>query len=184
MRIITGRCRGRKLRGPRGRELRPTSDRLRETLFDILGARVRNAVFVDAFAGTGSIGLEALSRGASEVVFIEPSPAAVRLLRQNLEICRLGEGYSILQHEIYPALHSLQRRDFKCDLFFLDPPYEWEEYGALVGGVFRSGSIHPDSLVIVEHHRKAPVPDDGLCYRRTRLVRQGDHCLSFYALTP
>jgi 16S rRNA (guanine966-N2)-methyltransferase len=165
-------------------ELRPTGDRLKETLFNILGARVRDAVFVDAFAGTGSIGLEALSRGACEVIFIESSAAAVRLLRKNLDICRLEEGYLILHQEIYSALRSLQRRDFKCDLFFLDPPYKWQEYGVLLGKIFCSGLIQSNSLVIVEHHRKAPMPEDGLRYHRTRTVRQGDHCLSFYAWAP
>lgn len=180
MRIVAGKYRGRTLRGPHGLDLRPTSDRLRETLFDILGASVHDAVFVDAFAGTGAIGLEALSRGAREVVFIESSSEGVRLIRENIKLCKIPDGYSIMQQEAFFALRHLARRQFRCSIMFLDPPYRWNEYGALIEIIFRLELVQPGAVVIVEHHRKAALTDTGDDFRRARVVRQGDHCLSFY----
>ena len=96
MRIISGKFGGRRLKGPRGNEMRPTGDRLKETLFNILGAEIRGAVLLDVFSGTGAIGLEALSRGAREVVFIERDPDGTRLIRSNLELCGINSGFRII----------------------------------------------------------------------------------------
>jgi len=104
MRIISGQFRGRKLRGPRNLSLRPTSDRLKETLFNILARSIRDSVLLDVFAGTGAIGLEALSREAREVVFIESSPAACRLIRHNVDLCGITRGYRIIQSDVFTAL--------------------------------------------------------------------------------
>ena len=181
MRIISGTCRGRRLRGPRGLGLRPTGDRLKETLFNILAPRLADSVFVDAFAGTGSIGIEALSRGAREVVFIESARDGIALIRQNLETCGLTQGFRILQQDVFPALRTLGRMGFRADLFFSDPPYDWRPYRDLLDTVGASSIIGPSSVVVLEHHRKAAVPESGLGYLCVRRVRQGDQCLSFYA---
>lgn len=183
MRIISGEFRGRRLKGPRGRELRPTSDRLKETLFDILGPTVRGTVFVDVFAGTGSIGLEALSRGAREVVFIESSRTAVDLIRRNLELCRVVSGYRLMELDVFAALRTLLREGFGADIAYADPPYRWEPYGDLLAIFFRRGLARPNARVILEHHCKTALPEAGEGYGRTRTVRQRDKCLSFYAPT-
>lgn len=180
MRIISGKFRGRRLKGPKGTELRPTGDRLRETLFDILGPGIEGAVVLDAFAGTGAVGLEALSRGAREVVFIESNAEAARLIRQNLAICGISTGYRLVNQDAFSALRLLGRKDFSADIAFFDPPYEFEPYGDLLDIIFRKGIAGESSRCILEHHSKAPVPEAGLGYRRTRTVRQSDKCLSFY----
>jgi 16S rRNA (guanine(966)-N(2))-methyltransferase RsmD len=180
MRIVAGKFKGRILRSPRGLEIRPTGDRLKETLFDILGARVSGAVFLDGFAGTGSIGLEALSRGAREVVFIESSDEAARLVRKNLDTIGNPPGARIIPRDIFTALRELGRQNFSSDIAFFDPPYRWEPYGDLLQLVFKTAAAGRDGLVILEHHAKAAVPGEADSFRRWRTVSQGDKRLSFY----
>ena len=180
MRIISGAFRGRRLRGPRATDVRPTSDRLKQTLFDILGGSVRGSVFLDGFAGTGSVGLEAISRGASEVVFIESAPESVKLIRQNLADCGVRSGFRIVQRDVFAALRELGREGFLADTFFFDPPYAWEPYRDLLGLVFTSGMAGTDTFVIIEHRSKSDVPEFEGGGRRVRTVAQGDKGLSFY----
>jgi len=180
MRIIAGEFRGRRLKGPRDTALRPTGDRLKETLFDILGPRVTGSVFADVFAGTGSIGLEALSRGAREVVFVESNPEAARLIRRNLEICGVSSGFRVLRQEAFSSLRSLGREGFAADTVFLDPPYNFEPYADLLDIIFRTAIAREGSVCIIEHHAKAHVPEQGPGYSRFRIVAQSDKRLSFY----
>jgi 16S rRNA (guanine(966)-N(2))-methyltransferase RsmD len=181
MRIIAGKFRGKRLKGPRGTVLRPTSDRLKETLFGILSSSICDTVFVDAFAGTGSIGLEALSRGAREVLFIESNPQALRLIQENLRLCGIAGGYRVLHQDVFTALRQLSREGLCADTLFLDPPYDWQPYRDLLEICFRTGLVHEGSRIVVEHHAKAYLPVSGEEYERARVVRQGDKCLSFYA---
>jgi 16S rRNA (guanine966-N2)-methyltransferase len=182
MRVISGKFRGRKLRSPRGFRLRPTSDRLKETLFDILGPAVSGTVFLDVFAGTGAVGLEALSRGSREVIFIESSGEAADLIRRNLELCGVTTAYRIIERDVFTALRALGRQGFRADTVFLDPPYEWQAYHDLLDNVFGAGLVDRQSRVIVEHHVKAALPGDAERFERTRIVRQSDKCLSFYTM--
>ena len=180
MRIISGIFRGRRLQGAPDRVLRPTSDRLKETLFNILGSAIQGATVLDGFAGSGAIGLEALSRGASEVVFIESDQIAVRLIRKNLEMCGVTSGYRILQVDVFTALRSLARAEFRADIVFVDPPYRWGPYRDLMATLYATGIASGATHVVLEHHRKASVPEAVPGLRRARLVRQSDKCLSFY----
>jgi 16S rRNA (guanine966-N2)-methyltransferase len=182
MRIIAGELRGRKLRSPRGLDLRPTADRLKQTLFDILGPGVRGAVFLDVFAGTGSIGLEAISRGAGEVVFIECDAEGARLIRQNIELCGVIGGYRLVQQDAFSALRQLARGGFSMDVAFLDPPYDFKPYGDLLDIVFKLGLAPQGARVVIEHDRCAVLPASGERYHRTRIVRQGSHYLSFFSV--
>lgn len=180
MRIISGRFRGRKLKGPEDWEIRPTGDRLKETLFNILGPDISGAVLLDVFGGTGAIGIEALSRGAREVIFIENSSAAHRLILQNLQLCKIENGYRILKQDAFMALRLLARQGFRADIAYFDPPYDWEPYNDLLEIAFARQLLTPNGRAVIEHHRKARLPEAGKTYRRSRVVRQGDHCISFY----
>jgi 16S rRNA (guanine966-N2)-methyltransferase len=182
MRVISGCYRGRRLRGPRGLDLRPTGDRLKETLFDILGTTLEDSTFVDGFSGTGAIGIEALSRRAREVVFIERSREGASLVRENLALCGIRDGFRLLTQDIFPALRSLGREGFSADTVYLDPPYQWQPYQDLLDTVIAVSIVGASSRVILEHHRKASVPEAGKAYYLARRVRQGDNCLSFYAI--
>jgi 16S rRNA (guanine(966)-N(2))-methyltransferase RsmD len=181
MRVIAGKYRGRRLKGPEGLEMRPTGDRLKESLLSILSPAVPDAVMLDCFSGTGSIGIEALSRGARQVVFIENSNAGCRLIRENLKLCGIASGARIIKEDVFGALRALGRKGFQADIIFFDPPYDFQPYKDLLEIVFNRGLITPSARVVIEHQRKAALPEDGQNYRRTRVVRQGDQCLSFYS---
>jgi 16S rRNA (guanine966-N2)-methyltransferase len=180
MRVISGSFRGRRLKGPDDWDIRPTGDRLKETLFNILGPRIRDAAMLDVFGGTGAIGIEALSRGAREVLFIENSSAAQRLIQHNLHLCRIEGGYRILPQDAFMALRLLARQGYNADIAFFDPPYDWKPYDDLLEIAFVRQLLRCDGRAVIEHHRKAQLPESGNAYQRARVVRQGDHCLSFY----
>jgi 16S rRNA (guanine966-N2)-methyltransferase len=180
MRIISGTLRGRRLKGPDGVELRPTSDRLRQTLFNILGVDIAGSAFLDLFAGTGAIGLEAISRGSGEVVYVESSREAVKLMRQNLHTCGVTSGYRIFQGDVFTMLRTLGRQKYRADIVFMDPPYAWGPYVDLIETPFRNAIADQNSLVVLEHHRKTDIPVSGDSFRRVRLVQQSDKCLSFF----
>jgi 16S rRNA (guanine966-N2)-methyltransferase len=180
MRVISGKFKGRRLKGPQGTGLRPTGDRLKETLFNILGPGVAHSVVLDVFAGTGAIGIEALSRGAGEVVFVDSGVEGRRLIRENLVLCGVERGYRIIEQDAFMALRALARHQFRADIIFFDPPYDWKPYCDLLDIIFKKELVTGFSRVVIEHHRKADLPETADEYTRTRIVRQGDHCLSFY----
>lgn len=181
MRVISGKYRGRRLKGPEGLEMRPTGDRLKESLFGILSPVLPDAVVLDCFSCTGSIGIEALSRGARQVVFIEISNAGCKLIRENLKLCGIASGARVIREDVFGALRALGREGFQADVIFFDPPYDFQPYKDLLEIVFNRGLISTPAHVVVEHQRKAVLPEEGSGYRRTRVTRQGDHCLSFYS---
>ncbi len=187
MRIIAGTFRSRTLQAPPGLSTRPTSDRLRETLFNVLAARIEGAAFLDLYAGSGAVGLEALSRGAARVVFVERAPAAVKVLNGNL--ARLGIGGSVRVHtkSVSAFLRSatgLNPRPEKNEVVFLDPPYDAaQEYAITLGllGGAAAGILAEGAVVIAEHRRKETLDEQYGRLKRTRLLEQGDAALSFYS---
>jgi len=163
--------------------LRPTSDRLRETLFDILGPAVRDSLFVDVYAGTGAVGIEAISRGAREVIFIEAHAASARLVRENLAAVGVREEADVIEASALRGLEKLAARRRMADFVFLDPPYEnEEEYLLVLEFLDESHLLAPRGLAIAEHSRKMELPERFSRLERTRLVEQGDAALSFYRL--
>jgi len=181
MRIIAGTFKSRRLKTLPGAATRPTSDRLRETLFNVLGASVRGAVFADAYAGSGAVGIEALSRGAEFVYFLESHRAAVRVIEANLKSLGLEEGYEILALDVLAGLRSLEQRGVLFDAVFLDPPYkETAEYRRTLALLSDSKLLAPGAVVIAEHHRKLALAEKFGTLARFRVLRQGDSSLSFY----
>ena len=178
MRIIAGRFKGRVLRSFPGAAIRPTSDRLRETLFNILQTDLSGALVWDAFAGSGALGLEALSRHAAHVVFTERDSGALKLLRKNVALFGLDRQCEIIRGD---ALSWGDRSERSFDLIFLDPPYNFERYGDLIRMIGTRGLCRPQGCVIVEHSKRSAgfatlrewLPPD-------RQVRQGDSVLSFF----
>jgi 16S rRNA (guanine966-N2)-methyltransferase len=185
MRVIAGKYRSRILKSLKGLALRPTSDRLRETLFNVLGHRVSGSRFVDVFAGTGAVGIEALSRGAVEVVFIEKHAPAVALIRRNLESLGVGTGVSVVSADAVRGLEELAATHTPVDdpvgLVFLDPPYaKAEQYARVLGFLGSARFLAPGSLVIAEHRRTLDLPQHFGKLLQTRVLRQGDAALSFF----
>lgn len=171
------------LEAPAGVATRPTSDRLRETIFNVLAPRMDGARFLDLYAGSGAVGLEALSRGAAHVDFVERAPAALGALRKNLERLNVTAGFRIHGAGVGSVLRKM-KPGAAFDLVFLDPPYDAaQEYAAtlsLLGGT-QAGLLAPDALAIAEHRRKEKLEDRYGQLLRTRLLEQGDAVLSFYA---
>jgi len=183
MRVIAGEYRSRVLEAPRGLDTRPTSDRLRETLFNVLAPRMEGAVFLDLYAGSGAVGIEALSRGAREAIFVEQAEAAKRAIRTNLAKLGIRGGYALEARSVGAALRRLAEAGRQADLVFLDPPYaEAKEYEVALGllGGECGAMLAPDALVIAEHEKRRGLEERYGRLQRTRVLRQGDAALSFY----
>ena len=188
LRIIAGKFRGRNLKSPPSLEVRPTSDRLRETLFNVIAPRIAGVRFLDLCAGSGAVGIEAISRGAAHVTFVDSSRAMCVLIKANLELCRVERGESeVIQSE---ALDYLRRFVSKqpdsgkpWDIAFFDPPYATDYSSILdIFGTRSSSLLTAKGLVIVEHHRKTNLPEETGGLVRYRVLKQGDSALSFYEL--
>ena len=183
MRIIAGKYRSRTLRSLKGQMLRPTSDRLRETLFNILGGTVSGATFVDLYAGTGAVGIEALSRGARHAIFVEQHAPAVALIRRNLESLGIGAEAEVLGMNVTRAIERLEARRVHAQFIFLDPPYAADaEYESTLEALGESLVVAPECRVIAEHLRKRELPERAGGLELARVVEQGDAALSIYRL--
>lgn len=185
MRVIAGTYRSRILKSLKGLALRPTSDRLRETLFNVLAPDIAGARFVDLFAGTGAIGIEALSRGAVEVVFIENHAPAATLIRRNLESLGVSTGVTVLAVDALRGLATLAARKIEAahgfDFIFLDPPYAAAKECARVLEFLGSADLlAPGAVVVAEHRRSFDLREEAGALRRFRVLKQGDAALSFY----
>lgn len=179
MRIIAGELKGRRLDAPKWEGLRPTSDKLRETLFNVLATRVVGARVLDAYAGTGAVGLEALSRGAAHVTFVEKDPRAARLIETNLIRCGVSDRHAIIRAGLAGATRRLSAEQF--DIIFLDPPYG---AAALVEALTPAAELADEGpVVVIEHAARdaAPAASGGLS--RVRAVKSGDSALAFYRRT-
>lgn len=177
MRIISGNFKGRRLAGPTWPGLRPTSDRLRETLFNVLRDEVRDARVLDACAGTGALGIEALSRGAAFATFIDIEPRAGRLIEENLRRCGIADRYAIIRAGLAPALARLPAGE-RFDLILFDPAYDAREVDALLTAL--AARVTPDGLLVYEHARRRAAPETAGALVRVREIRAGDSVLAFY----
>lgn len=178
MRVIGGEFRSRRLKTPPGTVVRPTPDRLREALFNILSPRIEGSVFLDAYAGCGSVGIEALSRGARRAIFIEKSRPALKCLEENIRMLSIGDRCEVKAGSAAPLITS-----FDADFVFLDPPYPREQEYELC--LNRLGQT-PRPLVIAQHTSKFThhLREVYGVLRRVRILSQGDNSLSFYEPKP
>ena len=189
MRVIAGTFRSRLLTSPPGTSTRPTSDRLRETLFNILGPRVPGSRFADLFAGTGAVGIEALSRGAAHTFFAENSAPALKSLRANLASLKISRAHTLEDRGTSALLARLLKSPDPLDLIFLDPPYDAEDDYTqtlgFLGSASHSALLAPGALVLAEHASRGfqPATRYGLL-TRTRVYKQGDSSVSFYSPQP
>jgi 16S rRNA (guanine966-N2)-methyltransferase len=187
MRVIAGTFRSRPLTAPPGLSTRPTSDRLRETLFNVLAPHIQGAAFLDRYAGSGAVGIEALSRGAARVTFVERAAPALKILRANLDRLSINSGFRIHSGSTASYLRGPRSGAAEFNVVFLDPPYDAaNEYATilhLLGGE-ASAFLASDAIVIAEHRKKETLESNYGSLLRTRLLEQGDAALSFYAANP
>ncbi len=184
MRVIAGIHRGRRLYGPGKLALRPTSDRVREALFSIFGNRLANSRFLDLYAGTGAVGIEAVSRGAKHVTSVESTRDALKLLQQNLALCHLGDEISVVNKTVRDFLIRSDQWNGPYDIVFADPPYaETAELLSLLTEPKTNDLFAPDSWLIIEHATKTSLPTSLGCAQFLRQYRYGDTALSLYSHT-
>lgn len=174
MRVIGGEFRSRVLKGLPGLDVRPTPDRMRESLFSILAPRLEGAIFLDLYAGTGAVGIEALSRGASRAIFVEQSHAAVEVIRANLKSLGLENRGRVWQGRAASVLPKIE----PVDIAFLDPPYPLErEYERALTAL----ADEPPGMTIAQHASRFGLSESYGVLKRNRIVKQGDNTLSFFA---
>lgn len=185
MRIISGSARGTKLVSIGSADIRPTLDRVKESFFNQVGPGLEGEAFLDLFAGSGGMGIEALSRGAEKVVFVEPNPEAQSIILQNLEKCKMADDparWVLLKSPALAGLKSLAERKLDFDLVYVDPPFADDLYEPTLLELAASGLLRPDAMVVVEHFHKTVLRKN---YDKLELYkdrRLGDSCLSFYRL--
>jgi 16S rRNA (guanine966-N2)-methyltransferase len=188
VRVIAGKFRSRPLHSLTGLDLRPTADRLRETLFNVLASGSPKAfegtVWLDLCAGTGAVGIEALSRGAEKVYFVESSTPAASLIQRNLGSLGIETGSEILKEDVAVALRKLEARDVTANFVFLDPPYRLEKiYQQVLQGLSSSRLLGPKTTVVAEHDKRFDPGNSFAPLKRYRELKQGDAALSFYRPT-
>ncbi len=177
MRVIAGKYKGRRLEAPMDDKVRPTSDKVKEALFSILMYDIEDAVFCDMFAGTGGIGIEALSRGAKKCYFIDASPASMRLIKSNAIKCKADTDSEFILGSFENAL---QKIDEKIDIFFLDPPYSKGIELEAVKAIAMSESLKDGGIIVIEHHKDDKLPENIEKYNKFKEKKYGRIVLSFY----
>ena len=178
MRIISGTARGRTLVAPAGERTRPTQDKVRESLFNIIRWDVQDASVLDLFAGTGALSLEALSRGAKDAVLIDMDRDACNAIRKNMETSRLGDQCRLISRDYRQAIDALAREGQKFDVVFIDPPYKMENTGEMCAALYDKGLLSQHFLIVVEHRRgMAPLLD--LRFEAFDLRKYGDTEITF-----
>jgi len=177
MRIIAGEFRGRKLSCPKTLNIRPTSDRVRENLFNILSARCEGATFLDLFAGVGTVGLEAISRGAKRAMFVDESAQSLKYLKKNLELCK--DRSQIIPANVLNALNVFQKQKMKFDIIFIDPPYDDDWSKRSLEKIDQLNLLEADALIIVQHSKREKIGNDWKRFSEMDQRRYGDTILTF-----
>jgi 16S rRNA (guanine966-N2)-methyltransferase len=177
LRIVAGELKGRKLVSPAGNQIRPTSDKVKEAVFSMLMQYTPDAVVLDLFSGTGSLGLEALSRGAKRVYFADSSKESVNLTKRNIEICKSVEN-TVCMHGDWSIV--LRRLREKFDIIFLDPPYQEELIDRCIGDIRTLDLLKPKGIIVVEHGEKQIMPEGLHGFDRIKEKKYGDTYITIY----
>ena len=187
MRVISGAARGTRLSDLGDLEVRPTLDQVKESFFNQVGSNLEGVSFLDLFAGTGSIGIEALSRGAKEVVFVEQNSQVQSLITRNLKKCRLTDEnkkvrWELIKSDALESLSLMRKKDMVFDLIYVDPPFSKNLYGPCLSQLSDSGILKEDAWVIVEHFHKTRLQERYGKLKTFKDRRLGDSCLSFFKI--
>jgi len=180
MRIVAGTYRSRLIQMPKGVKIRPTQDRVREAIFNILGARLVGAKFLDLFSGSGAFGIEALSRGAREAVFIDNNPSCISTIKKNLISLHIEDNFKVIHKDALKAIKDLNRAKDRFDIVFLDPPYYKSLSEKSLIAIDKCDIIHHSSFVIAEHFKKDALPESLVNLKLVRQSKYGDTAVSFY----
>lgn len=181
MRVIAGTAKGARLKAPKGLKVRPTADQVKEALFNIIGPRVIDCIFIDLFAGSGAVGIEALSRGAGFCIFVDNKKVNLALIKENLTKTGLVEKARLICSDAGKAIANLAGEDIKADLLFVDPPYKLDRIETVVEQIIDKQLVKESGLIIVEHAAKNS--KWSVAYGHCRCKRYGDTSLTFIPAT-
>ncbi len=183
MRVISGTAKGKKLKAPSGYDTRPITDRIKEALFNVIGSDIKDARFLDLFAGSGSVGIEALSRGAELVILVDSGKEAIRTIHYNLDICGFEKGYEVYRQDVFAAIRALLRRGIKFDLIYIDPPFTNEKlFDQVLTALDKQIILNSDGSIIIRAPRRKSLPlvfENLQCYR---VNDYGESTLYYYHL--
>lgn len=179
MKVVSGISRGRRLKGSKA-GIRPTSEKVKEALFDILGERVKGSIFLDLYAGSGGIGIEAISRGAKKVIFVESVPSLRRVIRENVSSLGLGEKADVVGQDAGRFLNNAMKKTERFDIIFLDPPYHTGEMDRIIKILSKGDVLNEDGVLVAEHFKKKTLPEEAGRLRLLKEYRYGDTVLSLF----
>ena len=182
MRVISGLAKGKRLKAPAGLNTRPITDMIKEALFNVLGNRVMESEFLDLFAGSGSVGIEALSRGAKKVVFVDSSGEAIKVIKENLANCSLVSDYEVYRSDVFKALGLLRRHGTRFDLIYIDPPFTNERiFNEVMGVVGNMDILECNGIMVIRTPRKKDISPIFNQLQRYRLSNYGESNLNYYS---
>lgn len=182
MRVISGERKGMPLKAVSGMTTRPTTDKVKESLFNILGPYFDGGIVLDLFAGSGGLGIEALSRGMEKAIFIEKDGRAFQNLKENIAKCRYEECTEAYRNDATRALKVLTKKEVQADLIFLDPPYKKRQYYELVKEIVQNHVISKDGTIVCEHDTETELPANFFNFHKVREEKYGGTIISFYRL--
>ncbi len=180
MRVITGKVKGHKLKAPKGMSTRPTSDRVKESIFNIIGYIPQDSIVLDLFAGSGNVGIEFLSRGASQCYFIDNSATSVSIIKENLESTKLSNQSYIYKNDVEKSVAILGSRNICFDFIFIDPPYEKNLVQPTLDAIYMNSLLKSNGIIIVEHETKVSLQEEFLGFIRYDMRKYGGTTVSFY----
>jgi 16S rRNA (guanine966-N2)-methyltransferase len=180
VRVISGQAKGHPLKAVPGSNTRPTTDKVKESLFSMIGPYFDGERVLDLFAGTGGLGIEALSRGAESAVFVDANAQSIEVVRRNLESTRLAERAEVYRNDARRAIKALERKGMPFDLIFLDPPYAMKDCDELLQEMASRGLVAGGAVAVVEHHPDVGYADSFGGFERTRYAKYGEIALSIY----
>ena len=182
MRVISGKARGLKLNAPKNDDVRPTTDRVKESLFNIINPYIMDSHILDLFAGTGSLGIECLSRGANKCIFVDNSKESINIVKSNIKKARVENESIVLNLDFKSAVNSLALKNEKFDVIFMDPPYYKNMFSDALGGIDNNNLLKEDGIIVVEHDTKDEFPENiGRLYKN-REKKYGNTTLTFYKM--
>ncbi|MFX3674213.1 MAG: 16S rRNA (guanine(966)-N(2))-methyltransferase RsmD [Paenisporosarcina sp.] len=180
MRVISGICKGLPIKAVPGSNTRPTTDKVKESIFNMIGPYFDGGLVIDLFAGSGSLGIEALSRGMDSCIFIEKDAKAVQIIHENLKKCKLEDQAEVFKIDASRAVKALEKREVKVDLLFLDPPYQQIELYNLAEIMVQKGLLSSDAIIMCEHEKTVDIPETIHSFSLTRRETYGSTIISIY----
>ncbi|MBU5677374.1 16S rRNA (guanine(966)-N(2))-methyltransferase RsmD [Alkaliphilus sp. MSJ-5] len=182
MRVISGKARGHALKAPQGLNTRPTADRVKESIFNIVQSKLYGSIVIDLFAGSGNLGIESLSRNASKAYFIDNNKNSIQSIRENLKKTNLGNSSIVIQMDVLSAIKKLSTQGVKANIIFLDPPYSKGFVAPTLEDIFSFEILQSDGIVVVEHNKTDEIPESVHNLQKYRTNNYGDVAVSFYEL--